>query len=92
MTEGGRDDVAGLDSFADAGAASDSRLRVPGFEDFERCFDGLVVRGDHTFVLLNQRGDADALWGAEGVVRGSAMFARIYLAAMQVIAVWGLAA
>ena len=53
MSEGGRDDVAGLDSFTDAGAASDSRFRVPGFEDFKRCFNRLVVRSDHTLVFLD---------------------------------------
>ena len=55
------------------------------------CFDRLVMGGDYALVFLDQRSDADALRGAEGVVRGGAMFARIYLAAMQVIAVRGLA-
>ena len=75
VPEGGGDDVAGLHFFADAGAASDSRLCVAIFEDAQRGFDRLVVRGDDALIFLDQRGDADALWGAEGVVRGGAMFA-----------------
>ena len=51
--------------FSDAGAASDSRLRVAVFEDGEGDFHGLVMGGDDTLIFLDEGGDADALRGAE---------------------------
>ena len=74
MSESSRNDVASGYLFANAGAASDSRLRVAIFEDSQGGFDGCVMRLDDTLIFLNQCSDADALWSAEGVVRGGAMF------------------
>ena len=70
---------------------SDSRLGVAIFENGDRGFDRLIVRGDDSLIFLNQCGDADALRGAERVVGGGAVVVFLNRFRVQRFSLWRLA-